>query len=75
LARTNRRAWGLDCNAEWTPLNRASKKSGGAEAAAEPEGPTLFEALPEQLGLKIEMRKGPMEAIVVDHAERTPLAN
>jgi uncharacterized protein (TIGR03435 family) len=44
-----------DVRLEGTPLNRTSKK--GAEAAAEPEGPTLFDALPEQAGLKLQMRK------------------
>ncbi|HYW46708.1 MAG TPA: TIGR03435 family protein [Bryobacteraceae bacterium] len=67
-----------DVNLEWTPLNqRAPKQGEGVEAAAAavPEGPTLFDAIQEQLGLKLEMRKGPMDVIVVDHAEKTPLSN
>jgi bla regulator protein blaR1 len=37
-------------------------------------GPTLFTALEEQLGLKLESAKGPEEVIVIDHIEE-PSAN
>jgi uncharacterized protein (TIGR03435 family) len=38
-------------------------------------GPTLFEALQSQLGLRLEQKKGPVEIIVVDHMERVPTEN
>ena len=45
-------------------------------AAAEPaEGPSIYEAVQKQLGLKLEKRKGPVEMLVVEHAEKTPLPN
>jgi uncharacterized protein (TIGR03435 family) len=37
--------------------------------------PSLFAAVREQLGLRLEARKGPMDAVVVDHALRVPAGN
>jgi uncharacterized protein (TIGR03435 family) len=37
-------------------------------------GPSVFAALQEQLGLKLESTKGPVEFLVIDHVER-PAAN
>jgi uncharacterized protein (TIGR03435 family) len=33
-------------------------------------GPTIFDALRRQLGLKLEATKGPVQILVIDHAER-----
>jgi len=39
------------------------------------EAPSLFTAVQEQLGLKLEPHKGPVETLIIDHMEKTPTAN
>jgi uncharacterized protein (TIGR03435 family) len=39
------------------------------------DGPDLFTAIQEQLGLKLESGKTSVDTLVVDHAERTPSEN
>jgi uncharacterized protein (TIGR03435 family) len=41
-----------------------------ANAPPEDSGPTIFTALSEQLGLRLEARKGPVEVIVIDSIEK-----
>ena len=43
-----------------------------ADDAASPDstGPSIFAALPEQVGLKLETTKGPVKILVIDHVER-----
>lgn len=57
-----------DLNLEWTPDSAA----GSADA---PTGVSVFTAIQEQLGLKLEPRKTPMEILVIDRAEKVPVAN
>jgi uncharacterized protein (TIGR03435 family) len=45
-----------------------------ASAGSEPV-PDLFLAIQNQLGLKLEAQKGPVEVVVVDHADKAPVAN
>lgn len=46
----------------------------GSRLPAHPNLPNIFVALEEQLGLKLVPAKGPVEVLVIDHAER-PTAN
>jgi bla regulator protein blaR1 len=52
---------------------RPQPADGNHEAGAEPVTP-IFSALQEQLGLKLEPRKAPVEVLAIEHAER-PSAN
>ena len=42
---------------------------------ADPNGPTIYTALREQLGLKLESQKVQEEVLVIDHVERQPSEN
>jgi uncharacterized protein (TIGR03435 family) len=39
------------------------------------DGPTIFGAVQDQLGLKLEQKKGPLQVMVIDRAERVPSEN
>lgn len=56
-----------DFKLEWTP-----EPPPGVDPARLPptNGPDIYTALREQLGLKLESRKGPVEVMVIDHVQK-----
>ena len=60
---------------DWTRDNSLPEPGPGAAPVEPADGPSLSEALQKQLGLKLEKRKGPVDVLVVEHAEKSPLAN
>ncbi|MGB9456163.1 MAG: TIGR03435 family protein [Bryobacteraceae bacterium] len=66
----------FDFTLEWEPDTQATDADGVPTGAAEARtGASLFTALQDQLGLKLEPRKGQVEVLVIDHMERTPTEN
>ena len=45
------------------------------QLTAQDNGPTIFQALEQQLGLRLEARKVMTKLLVVDHVEKTPTDN
>jgi uncharacterized protein (TIGR03435 family) len=66
-----------DFKLEWAPaLGEGGPEALGLPPRAEPSppadstGPSIFTALEDQLGLKLESTKGPVTIVVIDHVER-----
>ena len=55
-----------DLTLDWSPIDKPTEN-----AAA----PSIVSAIEEQLGLRLEARKMPLEVLIVDHADRVPAAN
>jgi uncharacterized protein (TIGR03435 family) len=59
-----------DFTLKWTPdAGMGAPPPGDTGAPAEPAGPALFTALQEQLGLKLEATKDPVDTLVIDSVE------
>jgi uncharacterized protein (TIGR03435 family) len=65
-----------DFHLQWTPIqpNPMGPDNGASAPAPDTNKPGLFTALQEQLGLKLEPQKGPVDVIVIDHIDM-PSAN
>jgi len=66
-----------DINLTWTP-DQMPRPAGAPDGpppqingvAIDPHGPSLFTAVQEQLGLKLDSQRGPVEMLVIDRAEK-----
>lgn len=59
-----------DYTLKWEPDTLNGASGGGNVPEPDNDLPSLFTAIQEQLGLKLESRKGPVEIMVIDKAER-----
>lgn len=60
----------FDLTLDWQPENMQPEKSDVVS-----DRPSIFSALPEQLGLKLEPRRVSLNVLIVDAATRVPVAN
>jgi uncharacterized protein (TIGR03435 family) len=65
-----------DFTLKWTPGENEDQMVKAADARSAPDGagPSIFTAIQEQLGLKLESKKGPVDILVIEHVE-PPSAN
>jgi uncharacterized protein (TIGR03435 family) len=63
----------FDFKLQWTPENPVQMKSPDEPVPDNEHGPSIFAAV-QQLGLRLENQKGPVEIIVIDSVEK-PTAN
>jgi bla regulator protein blaR1 len=62
----------FDIELKWTPApgEWTAPPSPDTSPSASADGASLFSALQEQLGIKLESTRGPVEVLVIDRAER-----
>jgi uncharacterized protein (TIGR03435 family) len=68
----------FDLDLQWTPDVPQAPPGGRPPGEppllngqiVDPNGPSIFTALQEQLGLKLESTKGPVDVLVIDHVEQ-----
>lgn len=64
----------FDVELTWTP-DQLPRGWAGRDATRvktakiDPNGPSIFTALQEQLGLKLASTKGPVDVLIIDHVE------
>jgi uncharacterized protein (TIGR03435 family) len=62
----------FDIRLQWTPdlEDNPLSPAGDLLPPASGDAPSIFVAIQEQLGLKLEAAKGPVEFLVIDHVEK-----
>lgn len=67
-----------DFTLSWTPeypMVRVPPKDQSVDTAIPDPAPTIFQAIQDQLGLKLDPRTAPIEVLVVDHVAKIPTEN
>jgi uncharacterized protein (TIGR03435 family) len=59
----------FEFNLTWTPEQMPTAAPPPGVPPIDPSGPSFFAALQEQLGLKLQSARGPLEVVVVDSVE------
>jgi bla regulator protein blaR1 len=60
----------FDFKLQWTPDPGQPDGLDGGPPPPDPNGPSIFTAVQEQLGLRLESQKGPVDFIVIDRVEK-----
>jgi uncharacterized protein (TIGR03435 family) len=60
----------FDLDLAWTPDQLPQGPLPPGVPAIDPNGPSIFTAMQEQLGLKLDSQRGPVELLVIDGAEK-----
>ena len=72
-------ATGLSARYDFTLTYASGVEQGQAAPSSQPEAaepaPDIFSAVQAQLGLRLEPKKEPVQVMVIDHMEKTPLGN
>lgn len=58
-----------DIRLEWMPDEAPPKEDGAAPP------PDIYHAIEQQLGLRLEPKRTPIDVLVIDHADKVPVAN
>jgi len=59
-----------DFKLEFVPERPPGAPPETRDGAPFPDGPSVFEAIRQQLGLRLETSKGPVDSLVIDHIEK-----
>ena len=59
-----------DVKLTWSPDDSSATTTDISNGNATPAGPSIFTAIQEQLGLKLESTKASVKTLVIDHIEQ-----